>query len=63
MEDTVWKYPHSDEMTKNNVETVRWAFQLARLLGREPMTPNEYRETVLRVKPRFDHAETLKDID
>ena len=63
MEDTVWKYPHSDEMIKNNVETVRWAFELARLLGREPMTPNEYRETVLGRKPRFDHAETLKEID
>jgi len=63
MEDTVWKYPHSDEMIKNNVETVRWGFELARLLGREPMTPNEYRETVLGRKPRFDHAETLKEID
>lgn len=63
MEDTVWQYPHSDEMIKNNADTVRWAFELARLLGREPMTPNEYRETVLRVKPRFDHAETLRPFD
>lgn len=60
MEDTVWQYPHSDEMIKNNADMVRWAFELARLLGREPMTPNEYREAVLKVKPRFDHAETLK---
>jgi hypothetical protein len=63
MEDTVWQYPHSDEMIKKNADTVRWAFQIARLLGREPMTPNEYRHTVLGRKPRFDHAETLKEID
>lgn len=55
MEDTVWKYPHSDEMITNNADTVRWAIQLARLLGREVMTPNEYRETV-GLKPRFDFA-------
>ena len=55
--------PHSDEMITNNAETVRWAFEMARLLGREPMTPNEYRETVLGKKARFDHAETLKEID
>jgi 3-keto-5-aminohexanoate cleavage enzyme len=63
MEDTVWKYPHSDELITNNADTVKWAFELARLLGREPMTPNEYRETVLGRKARFDHAETLKEID
>jgi uncharacterized protein (DUF849 family) len=63
MEDTVWQYPHSDEMIKNNADMVRWAFELARLLGREPMTPNEFRETVLGVKPRFDHAETLKPLE
>ncbi len=63
MEDTVWKYPHSDEMITNNADQLRWAFQLARLLGREPMTPNEYRETVLGKKARFDHAEALKPLD
>jgi uncharacterized protein (DUF849 family) len=61
MEDTVWHHPHSDKMLTNNAETIRWAFTMARLLGREPMTPNEYRETVLKTKPRFDHAETLKE--
>lgn len=63
MEDTVWRYPHSDEMIEDNAETIRWAFQMARLLGREPMTPNEYRETVLGFKPRFDHAETLRNVE
>jgi len=63
MEDTVWRYPHSDEMIQNNAETVRWAFELARLLGREPMTPNEYRESILGLEPRFDHAETLRPMD
>jgi hypothetical protein len=58
MEDTVWKYPHSDEMIKNNVETLQWAKKMARMLGREPMTPNEFREAN-GLKARFDHAESL----
>jgi 3-keto-5-aminohexanoate cleavage enzyme len=63
MEDTVWQYPHSDEMIKSNADTVRWAFDLARMLGREPLTPNEYRESVLGVEARFDHAETLRPME
>jgi 3-keto-5-aminohexanoate cleavage enzyme len=63
MEDSVWKYPHSDEMIKNNAETLQWAFQMAKLLGREVMTPNEYRETVLKKPARFDHAETLRPME
>ena len=59
MEDTVWWYPNSDEMITNSVDTLKWAFDMSRLLGREPMTPNEFRETVLMTKARFDHAETL----
>jgi len=53
MEDTAWKYPHKDEKIKSNAEEVREAIQIARLLGREVMTPNEYREAV-GLKPRFD---------
>lgn len=44
MEDTVWKYPHKDIKLKSNGEEVREAIEIARLLGREVMTPNEYRE-------------------
>jgi len=54
MEDTVWKYPHKDEKIKNNADELRDAIAIARLLGREMMTPNEYRETV-GLKPRFNH--------
>lgn len=57
MEDTVWRYPHKDEKIKSNAEEVRWAIELARLLGREVMTPNEFR-TVIGLEPRFDYAPT-----
>ncbi len=53
MEDTVFKYPHKDEKIRNNAEEVREAIEIARLLGREAMTPNEYRQAV-GLKPRFD---------
>lgn len=62
MEDTVWKYPHKDDKIASNGEEVRWAIETARLLGREVMTPNEFRAAV-GLKPRFDHAETLKKLD
>lgn len=61
MEDTVWKYPHKDTKISNNGEEVQEAIDLARLLGREVMTPNEFRTTI-GLKPRFDYAETLKKI-
>jgi len=54
MEDTVWKYPHRDEKIKSNADELRDATAIARLLGREVMTPNEYRQAV-GLKPRFDH--------
>jgi len=54
MEDTVWKFPHQDEKITNNAEEVRKAIELARMLGREVMTPNEYRQAI-GLKPRFDH--------
>ena len=62
MEDTVYKYPHKDDLITNNGEEVRWAIDMARMLGREVMTPNEFRKAVGLKGPRFDHAETLRDI-
>lgn len=53
MEDTVWRYPHKDQKINNNIEELSDAIAIARLLGREVMTPNEYRETV-GLKARFD---------
>jgi 3-keto-5-aminohexanoate cleavage enzyme len=46
MEDTVFQYPHKDVPCSNNAEEVRWAIDTARLLGREVMTPAEFRETI-----------------
>lgn len=46
MEDTVFKYPHKDDPCKNNAEEVQWAIDTAKLLGREVMTPNEFRSRV-----------------
>ena len=43
-EDTVWHWPHRDDKLKSNAEDVRWAVTMANMLGREVMTPNEYRE-------------------
>jgi len=54
MEDTVWRYPHKDEMIKSNAQEVREATEIAKMLGREKMTPNEYREAI-GLKPRFDY--------
>jgi uncharacterized protein (DUF849 family) len=51
MEDTVFQYPHKDDPCKNNAEEVRWAIDMARMLGREVMTPAEFRERV-GLKPR-----------
>jgi hypothetical protein len=53
MEDTVWRYPHKDEKIESSAEEVRDAIAIARLLGREVMTPNEYRQAI-GLKPRFD---------
>ena len=45
-EDTVWKYPHTDDILQSNGEAVESAATLARILGREPATAAEYRELV-----------------
>ena len=44
MEDTVWKYPHSNEMITSNAEQFKACKQMASLLGLEIMTAKEYRE-------------------
>jgi 3-keto-5-aminohexanoate cleavage enzyme len=45
-EDTLWRYPHKDEVISSNAEVVRDTVAIAGLLGREPMTAAEYREAV-----------------
>lgn len=46
MEDTMWKYPHKDDVAKSNKETVESTVEIARRLGREPATADEYRKLV-----------------
>jgi 3-keto-5-aminohexanoate cleavage enzyme len=50
MEDTIWKYPHKDTLIKSNKELVTEAVAIARLLGREPATADEYRRFVGLIK-------------
>jgi 3-keto-5-aminohexanoate cleavage enzyme len=46
MEDTIWPYPHRDDLLKSNVEHFKQVRDIAKLLGRELMTPAEYRLAV-----------------
>lgn len=46
MEDTLWPYPHRDDIIKRNVEQFQQMRQIAALLGRELMTPAEYRQAI-----------------
>jgi 3-keto-5-aminohexanoate cleavage enzyme len=43
-EDTVWKYPNSDERASGNLELIKMAMQIAELHGRRPATADEYRQ-------------------
>ncbi|SFH11294.1 3-keto-5-aminohexanoate cleavage protein [Streptomyces mirabilis] len=43
-EDTVWKYPNSDEQFSSNVEMLEAAKRIAELHGRRPATADEYRK-------------------
>lgn len=45
MEDTVWTFPHREEIIRSNVETFLRVRHIAQLLGRELMTPAEYRRS------------------
>jgi len=46
MEDTVWIWPHRNELIKNNVEVYKMFEQLIKLLGREIISPDEFRARV-----------------
>jgi 3-keto-5-aminohexanoate cleavage enzyme len=41
-EDTIWEYPHKDNLIKSNAEIYKRTVQIAKALGREPATPDEY---------------------
>jgi 3-keto-5-aminohexanoate cleavage enzyme len=43
MEDTVWPYPHRDDLITSNAEQFSRIRTIAALHGRELMTPAEYR--------------------
>jgi 3-keto-5-aminohexanoate cleavage enzyme len=43
MEDTLWHLPHRDQIIQRNVDHFLQMRQIAALLGRELMTPAEYR--------------------
>jgi 3-keto-5-aminohexanoate cleavage enzyme len=43
-EDTVWRYPNSDEMFTSNLDMFLHAKQIAQLLGRRVSTAKEYRD-------------------
>ncbi|MBU4241172.1 MAG: 3-keto-5-aminohexanoate cleavage protein [Actinobacteria bacterium] len=45
-EDTLWRYPHTDEIISRNADVVRDTVAIAKLLGRESMTAGEYRSAV-----------------
>jgi uncharacterized protein (DUF849 family) len=42
-EDTIWKYPNSDELVESNLQLFTMAKQIAELHGRRPATADEYR--------------------
>lgn len=46
MEDDIFPLPHKDDKIKHNRDEVRRMVDICRLLGREPMTPDEYRQMI-----------------
>ena len=46
-----WKWPHRDEKIKNNLETYLAAKQMVELLGREIVSPDEWRALLKMRKP------------
>ena len=46
MEDTVWRWPHKDDMIVDNAEHFKAFRTLAELLGRKVATGNEYRQMI-----------------
>jgi uncharacterized protein (DUF849 family) len=44
IEDAFWRWPHRDEIIKKNSDSVKWAVDIANILGRRVVTdPNEAR--------------------
>jgi 3-keto-5-aminohexanoate cleavage enzyme len=50
-EDSVWRYPHSDELLQNNVEMVERVRATAESLGRRLATPAEFRDMIGLARP------------
>lgn len=46
IEDTLWRYPHSDEHMKDNLQMFEMARDIAALHGRTPASANEYRQII-----------------
>jgi 3-keto-5-aminohexanoate cleavage enzyme len=46
MEDTIWRWPHRNDLVDSNLQYLEMAKQLAAVLGREVATHAEYREIV-----------------
>ena len=51
MEDTIWKWPHKDDLIDTNVECFENFRTISHLLGREVYTARELRD-VLGIKQR-----------
>ena len=46
MEDTVWRYPHRDELVSSNLQQLEAVKAIAENLGRNPMSGARYREVL-----------------
>ena len=46
MEDTIWRYPHKEDILKTNTEIVAITVKLAEALGRRPAKADEYRKLI-----------------
>jgi uncharacterized protein (DUF849 family) len=59
MEDSVFKYPHSDEKLKTSAEAVALVKTIAESMGREIATPDEARE-ILGIAPRIANTKAAE---
>lgn len=57
LEDTLWMWPHREEVLRSSADHFRTVRDIARGLGREVMSPREYRE-LLGMKPLQRHAKS-----
>ena len=46
MEDTIYKYPHKEDILTTNTESVKIAIDIVEALGRRPATAEEYRKSL-----------------